>query len=148
MNDAEKKGLQERLAQARSAKKRVEEAREIEESSDAALLRQVEREEREAMEAELLAKFEAEHGKQCVGSIDTDLGMVIVKRANAVLFKRFQDSGEVKSIDLEKLVRPCVIHPSADRFDAMCDAQPAILNRAADRVATLAGVRARELSGK
>lgn len=83
-----------------------------------------------------------------IARVPTDLGAVIVKRPNHVLFKRFQDSGEANSAEFDKLVRPCLVHPDPATFDRFLEEQPAILVRVAGAVATLAGVRMKELAGK
>jgi hypothetical protein len=51
-------------------------------------------------------------------------------------------------IEVEKMVRPCVVHPSPDAFDEICEKQPVVLRRCADAVTTLAGARRDELSAK
>ena len=104
--------------------------------------------ERAASDERALYEAEAEHGARKIGTVATDLGLIIVKRANPILFKRFQDSESVKTEDLEKLVRPCVVHPTMREYDAIIEELPAALVRVADRVMYLAGVRAKDTGGK
>ena len=139
--------LQARLEKARAARELARQKREKLETQDE-LQRKVEAEELAATDEEALFNAEAEHGRKRVATIETEMGTIIVKRPNPLHFKRFQDKESVKTKDLEQLVRPCLVHPSANRFDAILEEYPATLTRCADRVATLAGVRARELSGK
>ena len=139
--------LDERLAAARERKRRAE-AISDEARAQAELLAEVEKAEREALDAEAIAKAKAEHGDNKIATIDTDLGVVIVKRPNPVLYKRFRDKESAKTSDLEQLVRPCLVHPDLSRWDAMLEEQPATLDRVADRVVFLAGFRGKELSGK
>jgi hypothetical protein len=139
--------LEERLAAARERKRLADEQRER--AADAAsLLAEVEAAEREASDAEAIAKATAEHGAGKIATIATELGVVIVKRPHPAHYKRFRDKGETKSADLEQLVRPCLVHPDASRFDQILNEQPATLDRCADQVVTLAGFRGKELSGK
>jgi parvulin-like peptidyl-prolyl isomerase len=145
--ERERAELQSRLEAARIARETARQQREELESKDA-LRKRVEAEERAALDEEALFVAEREHGREKIATVETDLGMIILKRANPIHFKRFQDSESVKTIDIERLVRPCVVYPDATRFDAICDELPATLTRCADRVATLAGVRAKELAGK
>lgn len=149
-NDANKEdggALSARLAAARARKRKAESARESI-ASEAALAAQVEAEERAALDEEAIAKAEAEFGAGKIAIVSTELGCVIVKRPNPVLYKRFRDKESAKTSDLESLVRPCLVYPDSARFDAMLEEQPATLDRVADRVVYLAGFRAKELSAK
>ena len=126
---------------------------------DADTQRSLEKAKRDLLDAEAIDEAEAKYGDaleygsgQAEGRklaiVRTDLGAVIVKRPNHVLFKRFQDSGEATAEEFDKLVRPCLVHPDDATFDRYLEAQPAILGRVAGAVATLAGIRMKELSGK
>ena len=145
--EATKKELEDRLTAARERRRAAEAEREslVEQH---ALVAQVEAEERAALDAEAIAKAELDFGATKIGIVKTDLGCVIVKRPNPVLYKRFRDKESAKTQDLESLVRPCLVHPDATRFDAILEEQPATLDRVADRVVYLAGFRAKEVSGK
>jgi hypothetical protein len=111
---------------------------------------EVEAEERGVSDARAVASAEEEHGAQGVqiAAITTRLGVVIVKRPTASLFRRFQDQGKTDHAALDKLVRPCLVHPDKSAFDALLDELPATLVLLADAVVELAGARAREVSGK
>lgn len=109
---------------------------------------QLEAEKRGLRDEEAIEKAEAEHDPKKIAVVHSDVGVVIVKRPNHVLFKRFQDSGEVTSEECDKLVRPCLVYPDKASWDRMLEEQPALLLRCANAVATLAGVRAKELTGK
>lgn len=121
--------------------------------------REIEKKAREFRDEEAIAAAEDKHGQALEygsGSADgrklaivrTDLGAVVLKRPNHILFKRFQDSGEANAAEFDKLVRPCLVHPDSATFDRYLEDQPAILGRCAGAVATLAGIRMKELSGK
>ena len=144
MND-----LNARLAKAKAdldalAKKRAER-----EAAQAATDR-VEAVERELADAIAIDAAVAEHGPlgKMIAAIDTDLGVVIVKRPHAATFRKFQDTGSMKSADLEKLVRPCLVHPDGEKFGALLEQLPATLLRVANVVTELAGMRSAEVSGK
>ena len=121
--------------------------------------RTIERRKRDLLDEEAVAAAEEKHGRSIeygermvdgrkIAIVRTDLGVVIVKRPNHVIFKRFQDSGEANSEEFERLVRPCLVHPDSATFDRYLEEQPGILGRVAGAVATLAGIRMKELSGK
>lgn len=139
--------LDARLAAARARRNAAEERRnalaEAEEKR-----REVEAEERDARDEEAIADAEAEHGPRRIAVVRTDVGCVIVKRPNPVIYKRFRDRGETKTVDLEKLVRSCLVHPDSNAFDRLLDDVPAALDRAANAVVELAGFRAKEVSEK
>jgi len=144
---SERSDLEQRLADARSSKESLREERNRLES-DGELLRKVVEAEQAAIDEAALLEAEREHGARKIATCETDLGLIILKRSHPLMFKRFQDNAEIKTKDLEILVRPCVIHPDRTRFDSICEELPATLTRCADRVATLAGIRAKEVSGK
>lgn len=114
------------------------------------LLLEVETAEREAKDAEAIATAEAKHGRQGkkIAVILTDMGAVIVKRPHHVAYKAFTDLEEIKSADLDKLIRPCVVYPDASALDKILEELPGTLNRCADAVCYLAGARKGELAKK
>jgi hypothetical protein len=83
-----------------------------------------------------------------IAVVNTDLGVVIVKRPHAAIFKRFQDRGKTDSKSLYELVKPSLVYPSLDGFERLCEELPATLLRCADAVSGLAGVRAEDIAGK
>lgn len=114
------------------------------------------REQREAEEAparELAAAQQAVRDEQALqdaidangavgvhlATVQTAAGMVILKRATAMRFRRFQDKGEATTEDVLALVRPCVVWPSAGELDVLLNDLPATLTRLASAVITLAG---------
>jgi hypothetical protein len=109
---------------------------------------EVEAEERDAADEEAIALAEEAHGPKRIAVVRTDSGCVIVKRPNPVIYKRFRDRGEAKTVDLEKLVRACLVHPDGNGLDRILDDVPAALDRAANAIVELAGFRAKEVSGK
>ena len=105
----------------------------------------------EVADLEMLDKLEAEHGAvgKFLYQVPTPGGMVVVKRPNALHYKRFAEIGEkAKTEDVAKLVRPCVVHPTIADFDLLCEEFPATLMRAANAVGFLAGHRQKDLSEK
>lgn len=108
---------------------------------------EAERQEREVADLEALYKLRVEHGDS-IGTLETDLGMVAFRRPTSIEFRQFQDRGKFDSASVEKLVRPCVLHPTKAAFDAMLDARPGVLVEAGDVVVGLAQARASARSGK
>lgn len=141
--------LESRLAAAR-ARKAEAVARADAARAASMLALDVERAEREAEDAEALTKAECEHGPVGVklATVETSMGLVILKRPNTVMFRRFQDKGSFTCDAVEALVRPCVVHPDAKQLDRILGEQPGVLSMLADRVVFLAGARAQELAGK
>lgn len=142
--------LQARIAVARAETDRLEKERE-----DRAELAELEataaKAERDAKDAKVIVEIEEKHGVidgVRLVRVDTELGVVVLKRANHLIYKRFRDAGEAKTEDLEKLVRPCLVHPDKSAFDAMVEDVPAILDRCANAIVKLAGFRMKEVAGK
>lgn len=140
--------LKARLAKAKAEIAEIQKAMEPDE--DAALLAEVEAAELEAANARAIAKAVEEHGPlgAKVAAIDTRLGVIVVKRPNHLHFRRFQDASEVTTETLDRLVRPCVVYPSHERFDAMLEELPAVLTELGREVSVLAGMKAKETAGK
>lgn len=112
--------------------------------------REVEAERAKIRLEEAIAKAESEIGP--VGShlaiVDTDLGPILLRRPQPLKFRRFQDKADSKSEDVEALVRPCVVYPSAAEVDVILHDLPATLIRLGNAVAELAGYRAAEVTKK
>lgn len=141
--------IEKRLRELRELRAAVEERRK-QRHEEAATEEAVAREERALRDAKAIDEAEEKHGPldRKIAAVDTDAGVVIVKRPNHILFKKFQDSGDASTQAFDKLVRPCLVHPSQSEFDRMLEDQPAILGRAASAVCELAGVRVKEVMGK
>lgn len=137
--------LQRRLRTANAQKQKFSEARALEE-----LRRQVEQAEREAAEVVVLEGLIEKYGEigDKLAALHTSEGLVVVKRPAAPTFKKFQDVKDQKVIDVENLVRPCVVYPERAKFEAICDALPATLLQVADLVASLAGSGRGRVEGK
>jgi hypothetical protein len=105
---------------------------------------------REIEDGEAIEAAEAEHGEigKEISVVETDMGVMIVKRAHVAAFKKFQDQGKLKTTDLERLVMPCIVYPSADRRDEILERLPATLSRLAGAIAALAGAKIEEVSSK
>jgi len=117
---------------------------------DRAEAEELEREKQLLADDEAMEKAEAAHGPpgRAILAVPTDLGVVIVKRPHAALFRRFQDSETTSMQECEKLVRPCVVHPPSAELDKILDQLPATLPRLVVAVGVLAGLRKEELAGK
>lgn len=137
----------------RKAQARLDELQQAREEREARRREQeqVERLEREARDEEAVARVEDEHGPIDdveLGRIDTDRGVVIVRKPKAIHMQRYRDTGEAKTADLEKLVRVCLVYPDKSAFDSMVEELPALLDRVANKVVILGGFRLKEVSGK
>lgn len=149
MSDGKLSELEQRLQAAKEQRARIEQER-FARAPELALLEQVEAEELAAKNAQAIADAEAAHGPmgKKVRAIETSNGVVIVKRPNHLLFRKFQDSGKVSTDECERLVRPCLVYPDAATFDRWAEEEPGIIVRAANACAQLAGIRAEEVAGK
>ena len=150
MSDAptEAAELQARIAAARARTSATEAARP--DPMIASLRVEAEAAERAALNAEAITRATCELGAEGRHflAVDTDQGVIIVKRPHSAVFRRFSDLDAPKHLDVEQLVKPCVTHPDRSRLDTMLEEQPAILNRLALAVGRLAGARAQDLAGK
>ncbi len=144
---SETEALEKRLVAAKARKAHVQEGRLKREEANA-LREEVERQEQAAVDAEALDKAEVEHGAKKIATVQTEMGLIILRRPHPMHFKRFRDKGANGTEELEKLVAPCLVYPDRGKFNAILEEEPAALDRCADRVVTLAGFRAKEVAGK
>ena len=146
-DENEQEQLKERLDAAR-ARQRSAEAKRERLQSERATLEEVEAAELEARDEEAIAKAEDENDARRIAVVRSSYGAVILRRPNPVIYKRFRDRGEAKTVDLEKLVRGCLLYPDVAGFDRILDEEPGTLDRCASSVIELAGFRLKEVSGK
>lgn len=110
--------------------------------------------ERELAEEKALDEAIATHGPlgKVLGTVATDMGLVIVKRPGMVAFRKFQDKtserGAATTQETEALVRTCVVYPELGRFDVVLAELPGTLTRVADCACELAVGKARGTAGK
>lgn len=105
---------------------------------------------RKVADEKAIAAAEAAHGLvgKAIEVIPTGAGVVIVKRANPLVYRRFMDQGKFTTEACDALARTCLVHPSIGAYEALIDDYPSTPVSAANAIARLAGVRATELSGK
>lgn len=113
---------------------------------DAAIALEVERRAFEAEQA--LAKFEDEHGADCVELVQCRLGATIVKKPSQILFRNFQETGKPTANSFEKFVRPCLLYPTIPEWERFIKEQPAHLTDCAHTISRLAGVEYKERVAK
>ena len=115
------------------------------------LLEKIALEKRKAADAAIVKDLELKHGREGkrIVVLETPDGLVVVKRPTITKFKGFQDT-ETKTLDVQEgLVRDCLLYPDQRAWNALVDAQPGIVMRAANAVVFLAGVRVNDnLPGK
>ena len=143
----EREQLEAELAAARAANAANVAAR-TERAELSALKEAIEREKNALRDAPAIEKAELEHGADKIATVVTRLGAVVLKRPHSASYRRFQDQASSKSEDVIKLVRPCVVYPTAAELDRILDEQPGVLARLADAVATLADAAQEERRGK
>lgn len=138
-----------RLAKARAAKSDIE-GRRAARAQVAEAEAEVVNAEREVRDLQALEAAESEHGAVGteIATVETPQGLVILKKAHPLLFRRFQDVAKFTTAELEKLVRPCVVYPDASAFDALLESLPAKLQECANAVCELAGARSAEIAKK
>lgn len=112
---------------------------------------QLARAERDLADAEGLAAAEEKEGTEedgKIGLVKTDLGLIIIRRANPTAYRRHSDAGKTSCVAQEMLVRPCRVYPSVDRFDLIIQELPYVLTACADKVVELAGYQQKDTAGK
>lgn len=144
---AKEEALKLRLATATARAVKAQDKRN-EREAKGALEKEVLAAEQDALDVEALEMLEAEYGADKIGVVTTEMGIIVLKRCGALRYKKFQDLENAKTLDIEKLVRPCVIYPDNTRFELICAEQPATLLQCGNKVAVLAGVKGDELAGK
>lgn len=104
---------------------------------------------RSADDKATLTALEEEHGElgKKIAYARTDRGLVAVKRSARVVWDRWQNSKR-KDADHEEFVRACLIHPTADEFDAIIGDQPGVILSLATKLTELYGARQEEDAGK
>lgn len=73
--------------------------------------------------------------------------VVVVETPDARLYRQFADSKATGIEEVRRLVRSCVVWPSKEAFDGLCEQLPAAPAALLPEVANLAGI-AREALGK
>jgi hypothetical protein len=96
---------------------------------------------REAEATELLAELEAEHGADKIGKYISNDGHLVVVMAKAPIhYHRFINS-KGKQTDKEAFIRANLLHPNEDKFEAILDEEPAILNPVVNEIVHLYGIQ-------
>lgn len=103
------------------------------------------RETRALADAEALEAAEIKHGAENIATVQTDEGLIIVKRPAQATYRKFQDVGKTDCESLDKLVQPCLVHPEKVEYRRILDVLPHAGTLAANRVLELSGAKA---SGK
>jgi hypothetical protein len=99
-------------------------------------------------EDEALAAAQTQYGARAVRLINTEAGAIIVRRPHIAAFRKFQDSGELKSDQAEELVKASLVYPSKPEFDRLMRDLPGCLTQAASVCVELAGFRSAEVRTK
>lgn len=91
---------------------------------------------------------DGEPGKLKLATLATPYGLVILRRAEPIVWSRFTRAGKTTEKELNELVMPSLVYPTKARFFEILEEQPMTLTLAASAVAELAGARAGEVRGK
>ncbi len=140
--------LEDRLKAAKAARATLAAARD-EQKAESALADAVEAEERALKDEQALACHEQEQGPvgKKICTVQTDMGLVILKKPHPATYNKFQDRGELTTRALTEYVQPSVLYPK-DRWDDILDELPATLVMCADAISLLAGARSAANQGK
>lgn len=109
---------------------------------------QAQRDAHEVEALELVEAAEAEHGIGRVAYVVTDDGPIVLSAPNPIAFRKFRDAGKTDEQALWALVRPSLLHPTADDLTKIDNRFPATLLACANVVVTLGGQRAAEVAVK
>jgi pyruvate/2-oxoglutarate dehydrogenase complex dihydrolipoamide acyltransferase (E2) component len=110
----------------------------------------LEAESRALADEEAIDEAERVHGRikdGRIAAVRTRMGVVIVKRPEAIFYKRFMD-GKSPRADAEALVNHCLVHPTQEKFDALILDLPATIDVVTAACTQLAGITAQEVTGK
>lgn len=134
--------LRDKAAAARAAREAAQLAKETE-PEEVRLTREIED------ETAIAAAIEA-HGAigEKIALIRTRMGVVIVRRPDKPVWRRFSDGKETTGKEGRGLVIPSLVHPTAARFDEIEREYPAVLEQAVTLVTDLAVARDKEATGK
>lgn len=113
-------------------------------------LAELEREQRALDDERALDEMVEKYGPvdKAICTVETDAGLIILRRPTSLKFRRFQDKGSFASDDVLAFVRPCVLHPASAAFESILDELPATLTRLANALVTVCGQRTEELGKK
>lgn len=138
-----------RIAELRAKRATLQAARAEGESKRAAA-RALAAEEQALLDEQALGAAVDEHGDVGVGlaTVQTSMGLIILKRASSIRFRRFQDKDKPSTEDVLQLVSPCVVHPTPAQFSVMLNELPAVLMVLASQVIGLAGQTTEDFAKK
>ena len=107
-------------------------------------------EEQALLDEEALQKLIDEHGDVGVAlsTVQTSMGLIVLKKASSIRFRRFQDKDKPTAEDVLQLVSPCVVHPTPAQFSVILNELPALLMRLASEVISLCGQSGEDLVKK
>lgn len=97
---------------------------------------------RDAADARLLAHAERELGPIDTGAygyVKTELGVVILKPPNELLWRRFQDQNNPSEETTRKFLDTCRFAPELELYEQILSAYPGVLGAIAKLVPRLAG---------
>lgn len=80
--------------------------------------------------------------------ISTVMGVIILRRADGPVYRKFQDVGRFDMDSQEKLMFQCLVYPSTDRVAAIVSKLPLVLTRAGNVITSLAGAKEAEQAEK
>ena len=113
--------------------------------------RELERATQAAKDVAALEEIEAEHGREGfgVGVVRTTYGIVVLKKPSRLRYTRFVDAGKHNLDNIEILTKECLLYPSKDEFQVLCNRETDTIRRCGNAIAYLHGVRVeKELPGK
>lgn len=132
--------------QARLAKIRARKQPSVEEEKAAERARL----QREIADELALEAAESEHGPlgETLGYVKTSKGIIIVRKPKPGAARAFMDTDKINSKVVDRFVRPIVVHPDREAYDALADEYPAVPMKLANVALTLAGFDLEAATGK
>lgn len=80
--------------------------------------------------------------------VRTSAGVIVLCKPAATEYRRFYDVDKVTYATILQLVRPCVVYPAHEVFDALLNSAPVILSQLSHAVLALCGREQAEASSK
>ncbi len=135
--------MNEKIEELRAKRLEIEARREADKLANADA-EELARETRALADAEAIDAAEKEHGADGIRIVQTEEGVIIVKRPAQATYRKFIDTGKGDTESLDKLAAPCLVYPAKLEYRRLLDKYPHTVVACANAVCALAGAKPSE----